>query len=146
MWFFDLYLHARNGLIIYILFLPSTMKEITYWCSNTQTLFNQQSETRILLFPVTPRQTKPVFFYAPIRIIHLRPAPLSMYSKALLISEKGTSWVMNFSSSSSCHITTRLVNSEIDCIKIKEGIGVVNSSRLRMCKYGNICSHYMLAG
>ena len=96
------------------------MKEITYRCSNTETFFNQQYQTRILLFPVTPRQTKPVFFYAPIRIIHLRPAPLSMYSKALLISEKGTSWVMNFSSSSSCHITTREVNSAGDCIKIKK--------------------------
>jgi hypothetical protein len=89
------------------------------WHSNTETFFNQQSQTRILLLPVTPRQTKPLFFYAPIRIIHLRPAPLSMYSRALFISEKGTSWVMNFSSSSSCHITTRLVNSAGDCIKIK---------------------------
>lgn len=43
-------------------------------------------------------------FYSDMRIIQRRPSPLSMYSKALLISEKGISWVMNFSSSSSCHI------------------------------------------
>lgn len=43
-------------------------------------------------------------FYSDMRIIQRRPSPLSMYSKALLISEKGISWVMNFSRSSSCHI------------------------------------------
>ena len=37
-------------------------------------------------------------------MMHRRPSPFSMYSKALLISENGTEWVMNFSTSSSCNI------------------------------------------
>lgn len=46
--------------------------------------------------------------YSPIRIIHRRPSPLSIKSKALLISENGNSCVMNFSNSSSCTKSTQV--------------------------------------
>lgn len=38
------------------------------------------------------------------RMIHLMDCPFSIKSKALLISENGTVWVMNLSTSSSCNI------------------------------------------
>lgn len=59
----------------------------------------------ILIYFISNTQSSCLYkFYSVMRIMQRRLSPLSMYSKALLISSKGTSWVINFSSSSSCHI------------------------------------------
>lgn len=81
----------------------------------TKTVENNIPLSIIIIFHVPERRAQmlcsfldPMWLYHSIRMMHRRPSPFSIRSKALLISANGTSWVMNFSNSSSCRYTDTL--------------------------------------